>query len=362
MFFKCRRRCCCCFHSCILKLFVFDFSISDLKVFSFFNENKKTDMISSAALLVARPTPLSFRCEHVPRSAHLQYSMSIYFQRFARPLFSPAHHDRSAVSCYYRRSYATRNSSASHYDALGVTVDASPKEIKAAFYKLSKKHHPDVNPEDANAAQKFSTISNAYDILGDPVKRRDYDNELSSQTSASDPYVTYNRTSSYAQRARAHRPSAWKPPPSSRNASGGFQGAENAFGSNNFGTFDKGQYDAAFGRFRGPSPSGRSNIYDFDEFYRAHYSDFRSWTTNRKEAQEKARRDRSTAESTRQERAKRTTLERFSSVALWFSFGAVLLLLSNILHDMHFQRPSDELRSKFYLVPKASNPESARKS
>lgn len=283
------------------------------------------------------------RARNIPR-------MSVYFKHLPRSTSC------RPISCLFilpYRTYADQRASASHYDALGVSSTATAKEIKAAFYRLSKKHHPDVNPNDADAAKKFSTISNAYDILGDPVKRRDYDNELSSRGSSSDPYVTYDRTSAYAQRARAHRPSSWKPP-SSRNASGGFQGAENAFGS-----FNKEQYDAAFGRYRGPTPSGRTNIYDFDEFYRAHYSEFQQFSMNRKEAQEKARRQRQEQE---ERRANATLQSKFSTAAIWISAGAFVLFLVNILHDMQFQKPSEELKSKFYLMPNSSTTKSSTKS
>src|SRR5262249_32644993 len=118
--------------------------------------------------------------------------MSIYFNSFTR---SSTGASFSFYCITQRRFYGDRKSLTNHYDALGVNQNASTKEIKSAFYKLSKKHHPDVNPDDINAANKFSHISNAYDILGDPIKRRDYDNELLSQTSSSDPYVTYDRTS-----------------------------------------------------------------------------------------------------------------------------------------------------------------------
>jgi len=281
--------------------------------------------------------------------------MSIYLNYFTRSSTG------ASFSCYcitQRRFYADKKSSINHYDALGVNSNASAKEIKTAFYNLSKKHHPDVNPDDTNAATKFTKISNAYDILGDPVKRRDYDDELLSQTSYSDPYITYDRTSTYAQRARAHRPSSWKPPPSSSSSSsGGFPGSENAFGnsrSTNYGTFDKEQYDATFGRYRGPLPHGRSNIYDFDEFYRAHYSDFQNWTTSRKQAQERIRYEQQEQEKQRQEKANRSITSKLSSIAIWVSLGLVVIFTSTLLHDMHFQQPTEELRSKFYIISKTS--------
>ncbi|CAF1121297.1 unnamed protein product [Adineta steineri] len=295
--------------------------------------------------------------------------MSVYLNYFIRSIGS-IKYTGTSFSCYciiHRRFYTDRKSSSNHYDALGINSSASPKEIKTAFYKLSKKHHPDVNPEDVNAAHKFSIISNAYDILGDPVKRRDYDNELLSRTSASDPYVTYDRTSTYAQRARAHRPSSWKPPPSSSSSSssGGFQGSENAFGSSrstSYGTFDKERYDSTFGRYRGPTPKGRSTIYDFDEFYRAHYSDFQNWTTTRKQAQEKMRQEQQEQETKRQEKANRSIMTRFSLVAIWFSVGIFFVFLSSRLHETNFQQPPEQLYSNFYIIPKPTKPKSAGES
>jgi curved DNA-binding protein CbpA len=282
--------------------------------------------------------------------------MSVYLQRITRPITS-----RSCL-CFLispGRSFSTKQTSSNHYDVLGIKSNATAKEVKSAFYRLSKKHHPDVNPNDINAAKKFSVISNAYDTLGDPVKRRDYDTELLSHTSNNDPYVTYNRTSAYAQRARAHRPSSWKPPSSSsRNASGGFQGAEGAFGSSrttNSGDFDRSAYDAAFGRFRGPTPTGRSNIYDFDEFYRAHYTDFKSWADGRKEAKEQANRAQKEAEELRRTRANRSPMAKLSIVGFWLVLGISLLMMGGNLHDMHFQRPSNEPRAQFYLIEKPTN-------
>jgi curved DNA-binding protein CbpA len=287
--------------------------------------------------------------------------MSIYLNHFTRSATGSVKYTGSSFSLH-RRYYAETKSSANHYDVLGISSNASAKEIKSAFYKLSKKHHPDVNHDDSSAANKFSTISNAYDILGDPIKRKDYDNELFSQTSASDPYVTYDRTSSYAQRARAHRPSSWKPPPSS---GGGFQGSENAFGNSrntSHGTFDKEQYDTAFGRYRGPLPNGRSNVYDFDEFYRAHYSDFKNWSTSRKEAQEKVRRERQDEETKRQKKANRSTVSKLSLFGVWLSLGLMFVFTSTLLHDMHFQKPTDELRSKFFIISKPPKNKSREES
>ena len=62
-----------------------------------------------------------------------------------------------------------------YYNILGVKRNASEKEIKSAFRKLARKHHPDVNPDDKQAEAKFKEISEAYEVLADPEKRKKYD-------------------------------------------------------------------------------------------------------------------------------------------------------------------------------------------
>jgi DnaJ-class molecular chaperone len=61
------------------------------------------------------------------------------------------------------------------YDALGVPRTATDKEIKAAFKKLARKHHPDLNPDDKAAEEKFKEISAAHDLLGNKEQRRRFD-------------------------------------------------------------------------------------------------------------------------------------------------------------------------------------------
>ena len=62
-----------------------------------------------------------------------------------------------------------------YYQTLGVAKNASEKDLKQAYRKLARKHHPDVNPGDKAAESKFKEINEAYEVLGDPDKRRKYD-------------------------------------------------------------------------------------------------------------------------------------------------------------------------------------------
>ena len=61
------------------------------------------------------------------------------------------------------------------YDVLGVARDADAAEIKSAYRKLARLYHPDVNPDDLAAEDKFKEASNAYEILSDPVKKNSFD-------------------------------------------------------------------------------------------------------------------------------------------------------------------------------------------
>ena len=62
-----------------------------------------------------------------------------------------------------------------YYKVLGISKKATEKDIKTAYRKLARKYHPDVNPNDTGAEQKFKEVNEANEVLGNPEKRKKYD-------------------------------------------------------------------------------------------------------------------------------------------------------------------------------------------
>src|SRR3989442_11014238 len=62
-----------------------------------------------------------------------------------------------------------------YYEALGVSRDAAPDQIKKAYRKLARKFHPDLNPGNKASEERFKEINEAYEVLSDKEKRRRYD-------------------------------------------------------------------------------------------------------------------------------------------------------------------------------------------
>ncbi|KAM8878649.1 dnaJ homolog subfamily A member 3, mitochondrial-like [Spinachia spinachia] len=79
------------------------------------------------------------------------------------------------TSCHSLHTSSRSASKQDFYDVLGVSRSASQKDIKKAYYQLAKKYHPDTNPDEADAKEKFAKLAEAYEVLSDEVKRTQYD-------------------------------------------------------------------------------------------------------------------------------------------------------------------------------------------
>jgi curved DNA-binding protein len=126
-----------------------------------------------------------------------------------------------------------------YYETLGVPKTATDDEIKSAFRKLARKHHPDVAKDKKSAEEKFKQINEAYEVLSDPEKRKKYD-QLG---------------------ADWNQPGGYQPPPGwdAQQPGGGFRqwssgngGVEFEFGGTGFSDF----FEAFFGGGRGRSAFG----------------------------------------------------------------------------------------------------------
>lgn len=114
-----------------------------------------------------------------------------------------------------------------YYKVLDVSKSATTAEIKKAYRKLARKYHPDVNPNDKTAEQKFKEINEANEVLGDPEKRKKYD-KYGKDWQHGEAYEQAQRQQQ-SQRQYQHH------------ASGGFEGA--SFSEGDFSDF----FESMFG-------------------------------------------------------------------------------------------------------------------
>uniref|UniRef100_A0A3Q3K796 DnaJ homolog subfamily A member 3, mitochondrial n=1 Tax=Monopterus albus TaxID=43700 RepID=A0A3Q3K796_MONAL len=81
----------------------------------------------------------------------------------------------SVTTCHSLHTSSRLANKQDFYEVLGVSRTASQRDIKKAYYQLAKKYHPDANPDDPEAKEKFAKLAEAYEVLSDEVKRKQYD-------------------------------------------------------------------------------------------------------------------------------------------------------------------------------------------
>ncbi|KAH8402200.1 hypothetical protein KR009_010460, partial [Drosophila setifemur] len=139
-------------------------------------------MISCKNLFVFRQMPAVRHCQAnylrsalaAAATAFSSYSSSsaacVTYQSWKKPGNAGAFHHNCRSLHTSRRLLAK-----DYYQTLGVAKNANGKDIKKAYYQLAKKYHPDTNKDDPDAGRKFQEVSEAYEVLSDDQKRREYD-------------------------------------------------------------------------------------------------------------------------------------------------------------------------------------------
>ncbi|XP_074486913.1 dnaJ homolog subfamily A member 3, mitochondrial-like isoform X2 [Sebastes fasciatus] len=79
------------------------------------------------------------------------------------------------ITCHSFHTSSRSANKQDFYEVLGVSRAATQKDIKKAYYQLAKKYHPDTNPDDPDSKEKFAKLAEAYEVLSDEVKRKQYE-------------------------------------------------------------------------------------------------------------------------------------------------------------------------------------------
>lgn len=109
----------------------------------------------------------SCSCSYSSWNRLLKCKKALYNVKSCQDNFAPQHRlFQTSSTCLAKKDY---------YDILGVPRNASAKDIKKSYYQLAKKYHPDTNKNDPNAQKKFQEVSEAYEVLSDDGKRKQYD-------------------------------------------------------------------------------------------------------------------------------------------------------------------------------------------
>lgn len=159
------------------------------------------------------------------------------------------HSERRGINHYCATTATMAVQYKDYYESLGVSRNASDAEIKKAFRKLAREHHPDVAKDKKKAEERFKEINEAYEVLGDPAKRKKYDQLGANWKSGSEfrpppgwEGFTGGRT---YQRGGARRPEF-----------------EFEFGNTGFSDF----FEQLFGARRAAGGSGRSTAFADEDF------------------------------------------------------------------------------------------------
>lgn len=96
-----------------------------------------------------------------------------YRQKFQKYIFQIAIHQHVIRSANFHSTAGLQQKD--YYKILGVAKNSSSKDIKKAYYALAKQFHPDTNKGDPDSSKKFQEVSEAYEVLSDDTKRREYD-------------------------------------------------------------------------------------------------------------------------------------------------------------------------------------------
>ncbi|CZT08695.1 hypothetical protein WAI453_006157 [Rhynchosporium graminicola] len=178
------------------------------------------------------------------------------------------------------RSFHSSSVLRNHYETLGVVPGATPAEVKKSFYALSKKHHPDLHPDDPDANSRFVTISDAYGVLGTPAKRQEYDRSISLSSQPSPGSSTQRPQGSYHSSGPAggrpasglsRRRTQFHGPPPSFYRSGGW-GAHSAKRKAAQDSHAESPAGTAGGMGAGQKPWGHDEVNDVPHFDReGHY-------------------------------------------------------------------------------------------
>lgn len=142
-----------------------------------------------------------------------------------------------------------------HYDNLKVSRNAPPEVIRAAYKTLSQKFHPDRNPDDPNATRTFQIISRSYEVLSDPLKRRDHDNwikatEAKEEAEAAARDAARSPSSGGRSGTSPHGMSGMRHAAGGRSSSPGAASASQIFGFPPGGRMRGGTWQPAFDRDR----------------------------------------------------------------------------------------------------------------